>query len=176
MRVVLAALIFSSLIACSKKEGDKPAETKPTETKTTETKPTEAPAAAPVAPAAPAAAAVDTCAFATKEQIETALGGKSMVDPKADPATGSFLGGCTYMTDAGTASVSARPADEFDATARKGTEVAGIGEKAMQTDSGLLVKVAGKPYFLHVMVLGKTGSQDAAKASEVAKVVVAGAK
>lgn len=168
-RLVMAVLFTSAVIACKGKDKEAAPSSAPT---------SSAPAGK-VAPAPHAAAAVDICSFATKEQIETAVAGKATAEPAAQPAQGSFLGGCNYQTDGGMVSVSGRPATEWDGTvAATGemTDVAGVGEKAVSSPKvGVFVKPAGKSYFLHVMVVGG-GGLDVAKATEVAKVVTAGAK
>jgi hypothetical protein len=183
MRALLFALVVVTAAGCKKKEvgeatGNKPAETKPAETKPGEpTTPTATPPAEAKAPeAAPPADVPDLCTLLTKEQVEAAMG-KVTGDPMKQASQGSFLGSCTWMTEKGSAILSARPANEYDATAamNKGTDVAGVGEKASMTPTGLLVKLAGKGYFLHIMTM--TGSKmDNATAEAIAKAAVSNVK
>jgi hypothetical protein len=180
MRVILSALLVCSLFGCSKKKEE--GETKPA---TTETKPVEIDTSKPGPEAPPPAAAangtpVDPCTFVSKDQVK-ALVGADIDEPEKMAAMGSMLGGCNWRKPDFSAmlSVQARPVGEFDATANVGKnkkEVPGVGEKAFMTDAGMFVKVAGKPYFLHVMAMGANAKQDEAKATELAKLAVAGAK
>ena len=183
MRALLFALVVVSAVGCKKKEisepaGNKPAETKPAETKPAEpTTPTAPPPAEAKAPEAPPPADVpDLCTLLTKDQVEAALG-KVTGEPMTQASQGSFLGSCTWMAEKGSVILSARPANEFDATAavNKGTDVAGVGEKASMTKTGLLVKLAGKSYFLHVMTMSGSKMDDAS-AEAIAKSAVAGVK
>jgi hypothetical protein len=172
MRVILSALLVCALVGCGKKtEGSEPASDK-----TTQTKPADP--ATPPPSAAPSTAAVDTCAFVAKEDVEKLLGGKLMADPDKQEATGSMLGGCSWMSDKGEiATVSARPAGEFDGTVgmdKDAKDLAGVGEKAKMTKYGALVQPAGKPYFMQVMVMAN-GGNDEAKTADLAKLAVAGA-
>jgi len=176
MRALLFALVVVSAVGCKKKEvsepaGNKPAETKPAETKPTEPTPAAPPAAEAKAPeAAPPTDVPDLCTLLTKEQVEATMG-KVTGEPMKQALQGSFLGSCTWMAEKGSIILSARPGNEFDATAavNKGTDVAGVGEKASMTKTGLLVKLAGKGYFLHIMTM--SGSKmDNASAETIAKV------
>lgn len=189
-KLMLVAVLFASF-ACKKKEetgaaapAAKPAATAPAPEGSAAPAPT--PAAEPAAaaagtPAMPAAAGapVDTCAMMPADKVEP-IAGKLVMPPSSSPATGSMLGSCMSATDKGIAvAIEARPVGEFDATASasKGKEVAGIGEKASMTEHGLMVKVAGKPYFLHVMATDtKTTKQDEAMATALAKIAVENAK
>lgn len=179
MRAILSALLVCSLLGCDKKkEGE-------TKTTTTESKPVDldtskpGPEAPPPAPAANGTP-VDTCTFVTKDQAKAIIGAE-IDEPEKHAAMGSMLGGCNWRKPdfSSMLSVQARPASEFDATANVGKnkkEVPGVGEKAVMTDAGMFVKVAGKPYFLHVMAMGVDAKQDEAKATELAKAAIAGAK
>jgi len=93
---------------------------------------------------------------------------------------GSMLGSCRGMSDTRMTMVQARPASEFDATARIAKDkhdVAGVGEKAVMTENGLFVQPPGKPYFLHIMVMDtKTMKHDEAQASSLAKIALENAK
>lgn len=171
-RLTIAVLFAGSLLAC-KGEDKKPAgSAAPASTASG----TPSGAAAPTPP--PAKAAVDVCSFATKEQIEGAIG-KLSGEPKASTPQGSLLGGCEYETEDMTSVLAhARPAGEYDGTVDASGalgDVAGLGEKTTNTRAGLLIKVAGKSYFLHVFAAGAKG-MDADKALAAAKVIVAGAK
>jgi hypothetical protein len=193
MRSILFALLLTtSLVACKKESGNA-ASDKPADNKAAENKPAEVPGAGqlPLAPApeepkpadnmagsgsdmagsAGAAAAsteaVDVCAILTKQQVEEATKAKVTGEPMKDAATGSYLGGCKWMTDKGTVSVSARPIAEYDATAAGGTDVPGVGAAAKMTKSGMMMKLEGKPYFLHVMTM-KGSKIDEGQTKEVA--------
>ena len=168
MKVLLSALLICSAVACKKKE--EPAKT--------ESAPASTQAAAPAGatePAAPAKEALDICAKISKEDIEASVG-KLTGEPTPTPAQGSLLGQCDWMTDAGMASVSARPANEYDATAsaysKEAKEVAGIGEKAVATKYGYLIKRAG-PYMLPVMVMTGKGELEPVKSEALAKLASA---
>ena len=50
-----------------------------------------------------------------------------------------------------------------------------LGPASSTKDAGVMVQLAGKPYFLHVMVHGANGI-DETKSIALAKAVVAGAK
>lgn len=179
MRVIFAAMLVCSLFGCDKK---KEGETKAT---TTESKPVDLDTSKPgpeAPPAAPAVngASVDPCTFVTKDQAKAIIGA-DIDEPEKTPGTGSMLGGCNWRKPdfSSMLAVQARPASEFEATANVGKnkkEIAGVGEKAFMTDAGMFVKVAGKPYFFHVMAIGADAKQDEGKATELAKAAVAGAK
>lgn len=177
MRVILSALLVCSLFGCDKK---KEAETKATtESKTVEIDTSKPGPEAPPTPAANGTP-VDPCAFVTKDQAKAIIGAE-IDEPEKNAAMGSMLGGCNWRKPdfSSMLSVQARPVAEFEATSNVGKnkkEVPGVGEKAFMTDAGMFVKVAGKPYFLHVMAMGADAKQDEAKATELAKAAVAGAK
>ena len=117
---------------------------------------------------------IDTCGFVTKDQVGEVIG-KVDDDGEAGTPAGTLLGMCTWMNADGMATISARPARDFDDLARDGTAVAGIGEKAVATPNGILIKLAGQPYALQVRVLGNAGI-DAAKTEALAKVAATGAR
>ncbi len=179
MRSILFALLLVSAVACKKESGNSSSAT--TETKPADPKVAEGSAAAPKpadmtaqgSGSAGAAAMpmngepVDVCAILTKDQVEKATGAKVVGEPTKDAPQGSLLGGCMWTTDKGAVSVSARPASEYDATAASGTDVPGVGAGAKMTKSGLLMKLEGKPYFLHVMTMNGT-KIDPEKTKEVA--------
>ena len=181
MRVVLLALLVTVAACGKKKEGDA------SSTKTTETKPADTEAAKPADPTTPppsapaAGAAVDTCELVSKDQVKTILGADPE-EPEKSAATGSMLGGCSWKAADFKLMLTAqaRPATEFQATAdyaKEKKEVAGVGEKAYWTESGMFVQPAGKPYFLHVMaIVPGQMKPDEAKSTELAKALVAGAK
>jgi len=174
MRSTVMAVVFTcSLFACKGKEdkGSQPA--------------TSAPSGAPgsgapgsAAPAAPATpqVGINVCGFATKEQVEGAIG-KLTADPKPQPTQGSLLAGCEYTFEGGTAMVTIHPANEFDVTVKvsdDATEVPNLGEKTLASKkTGLYVKVGGKRYFFHIVAAGANGL-DNDKALALAKVVVPG--
>src|SRR5690606_34226084 len=161
-----SALLICSVAACKKKD-----EAAQAEGASAKTEPA-AETAAPAAPAAPAKEPVDICGKIAKADIEAALGAVDG-EPTAEPPQGSLLGACGWTTEGGLASVSARPAGEYDATVRSmkdGNDVAGIGEKTVVGKHGALVKLAGKPYTLQVMVMDTTGKLDPAKTETLAKV------
>ena len=178
MRAIFAAMLVCSLFGCDKKKDAEPTPTTESKTVNLDTsKP--GPEAPPPAPA-PSGTPVDPCTFVTKEQAKAIIGA-DIDEPEKNAATGSMLGGCNWRKPdfSSMLSIQARPAGEFDATANVGKnkkEVSGVGEKAYMTDAGMFVKVAGKPYFLHVMAMGADAKQDEAKATELAKAAVAGAK
>lgn len=100
---------------------------------------------------------VDACALLARGDAEAVIG-KLKGEPEAMAAQGSMLGMCTWNGANGTVSVSARPAREFDDTIRylqrrkkAADPVPGLGAKAYQTGSGLMVQPKGKPYFLQVI-------------------------
>lgn len=131
--------------------------------------------AAPTPPSAPASTAepVDTCALMPKDQIEAKLGTPDG-EPKRLPARNALLGHCSWMfPDYSNAAVSARPVGELAETT--GKQVPGIGEQAMFSDGALVVKLAGKPYYLQVMVMTPKGL-DEARTLELAKIAVANVK
>ncbi len=179
---VVALAMGGSLVACkdkAKPDGDTAAAPKPTVTdpgaaapKPSEVAltPTLTQAPVPIETAAVMQAALDVCALATRGQVETVLGALQ-VDPIKQNAAASLLGGCSYAVAEGAAIVSARPTSEWDATvtAMGGTEVPGLGEAASQGKGGLFVKVAGKPYFLHIVTPATTGAS-ADQALALAKV------
>lgn len=179
-KLSLVAVVLLS-VACKKKEESAPAAPAEKPAATAPAPAEGAPAAAAPTPAAPAAAAatVDACALMPKDKVEAILG-KLDTDLMAGTPRGSDLGSCTVGSAKGAAMVGARPAGEFDATAKyakNGHDVAGVGEKAVMTDSGMLVQVAGKPYFLQVTVMDmKTTKQDEALATALAKLAVENAK
>ena len=163
-KLLLSALLICSATACKKKDEATKTESPPAAT-------TEPAAQATPTPAAPAKEAVDICGKITTADIEAALGGKVTGEPQATPAQGSLLGQCDWQVDKSMASVSARPVNEFDATvaaAKDGKDVAGIGEKASASKLGYLVKLAGRPYMLQVMVMGIDGL-DSTKTEALAK-------
>jgi hypothetical protein len=132
----------------------------------------QAVASAPATPAAPSAATVDVCAMLTKADVEAVIGALSK-EPKAATPTGSLLGQCEYTSmdlkakpmKVTIAMVSAHPAGEFDGTmkmmAKRSplTPVSGLGSKAFDTQSGLMILPAGKPYFLSVVIADKNGKE-----------------
>lgn len=162
---VLAVVLFCSLFACKGKEDKAPA-------------PTTAPTSDPAVPAVAPQTGIDVCGFGTKEQVEAAIG-KLTADPKAQAVEGSLLGGCEYATEGGTAMVSIRPFNEFEATvkvAEDTTEIPNIAEKVLASKkTGVYAKVSGMRYFFHVMVMGANGL-DNDKAVALTKVAVTGAR
>ena len=68
-----------------------------------------------------------------------------------------------------------RSLTDFDAMAEGGTQLAGLGESAMQTQSGVSLKISGQPHFFHVVVTGPHGLE-VEKTIELAKVVAASVK
>ena len=136
-------------------------------------------AAIPDAAAAPdAPAGIDPCSFASRDDIEKAVGPLT-TEPTKTPPSGAVMGGCQFELANRQVVVDVRPVGEYDATValdKKAKPVTGIGEAAMASDqNGVMVKVAGKPYFLHVMALAG-GTHDNASATRLAKLLVAGAK
>ena len=176
MKLLLSALLICSAVACKKKEEPAKTESAPA-AKAESAAPagSAAPADPAAAPAAPGQEAIDICGKIAKADVEAAVG-KVTGEPEAMKAQGSMLGMCNWMTEAGMASVSARPAGEYDATVasvKNGKDVAGIGEKTNASDVGYLVKLAGKPYMLQVMVMNMQGKLDAAKSEALAKLAAA---
>ena len=120
------------------------------------------------------AAPVDTCKLLSKPDAEALVGALS-AQPEAEAAQGSLLGMCTWAGAKGRFSVAARPAAEFDDTIRslqrrkkQADAVPGLGAKAYQTRSGLMVQPQGKPYFLQVLAF-KGAKRDAGLAVEGAR-------
>jgi Protein of unknown function (DUF3558) len=169
MRIVFSALLVVAVAGCGKKkEADPKAEAKTVETTTT-TKPSLN------------GEPVDTCALLTKDQIKAVIGADA-ADPKKymEPA-GSLLGECSWMAGNYMIQVHARPAGEFEGsveTMKTKKDIAGVGEKAVLTEAGMLVKIAGKPYFLQVLAAGdaKTDEEKEQKVTDIAKAAVANAK
>lgn len=165
-RIGIMVVLAGMLVACKGKDENKTSAAP---------SPTTAPAADTPTPAP--ASGIDVCSLVTREQVEGVLGPLT-ADPAPQAPQGSLLGGCDYAFEGGMASVSARPAREFDGTVKasgEATELAGVGEKAFTTSkAGVLAQPAGTSYFLHVFAMSGTG-MDHAKAAELAKVVVAGA-
>jgi hypothetical protein len=120
-------------------------------------------------PAAAAPAPVDTCALVPEAAAVAAIG-KLTTPPAAKPPLGSQLGGCDYGSAKGTATVTAYPADDLDGTVRRDLKkgrakaIAGLGDKAFQTEYGVMFHPSGKPYFLGVFVM--QGAEYDAVASE----------
>jgi len=182
LRIVLSGLLACSLVACKKKQESSESATSATASGSAAAAPSGSAATEPAGSAAAAPPAmkvsgepVDACALLTKEQAGAALGGTVEGEPEKMAAQGSMLGMCTWMAGTTMGSVSARPANEFEGTTRDGKAVPGIGEQAMMTKSGLMVKLAGKPHFLQVMAMSTNGL-DEAKTIELAKAAAAGAK
>jgi len=175
MKLLLSALLICCVVACKKKEEATKTENAPAANADNAAPAGSGAADTPAAAPAPAQETVDICGTITKEDIEGAVG-KLKAEPDAMPPQGSLLGMCTWMTDAGVASVSARPANEYDATVRAyskdSKDVAGIGEKTVATSVGYLIKVADKPYMLVVSVTAG-GKPDPAKSEALAKLAVA---
>lgn len=171
-RFLIAALCACStnLAGCGKNETSNPAPA-----------PAQAPAAvqeavksAPTAPLPLTAASVDTCALIARADVEAVVGPLAQ-DPKADTPAGSLLGQCSYYGADASLILSARPAREFDGTVKYAGEkaavqpVAGLGEKASQTQYGLMIQPAGKAYFLTVVVMRPGGALDGALSVDIAR-------
>ncbi|HUP91198.1 MAG TPA: hypothetical protein VM074_03050 [Solimonas sp.] len=118
-------------------------------------------AASNPAPARPADKSVDACALLAESDAAAVIG-KLAGPPQADKPQGSLLGTCNFTGEQATVALSAYPAEEFDGTLRYARkhettrEIAGVGESAFDTSSGVLVRLAGKPYFLVVFVVKGT--------------------
>jgi hypothetical protein len=115
--------------------------------------------AAAGAPARPLAGApVDTCAMLPEAEIVAAIG-KLTKPVQARAPNGSLLGSCEYHSARANVSITAHPSDELDGTvasdvkAGKAKAIAALGEKAFQTEYGVMFQPAGKPYFVAVYAL-----------------------
>jgi hypothetical protein len=121
-----------------------------------------------VAPSGP----TDACSLLPRERLEAAVGevqGPLQVIAQKPPYLGmcrAKLAGDLQLT------VSVRGRLDFDAMASSGTELKGIGEKAMLTQQGAMLRVAGSAQFFIVLVTGPSGI-DESKTIEAAKVVAA---
>lgn len=161
VRVLVPFAVLAVLPLATGCKNEKPATASaPSATAPAATAPAKpAEAAAKPAPMQAAAEPVDVCSLITREEASKALGGEAS-EPQADKPQGSLLGGCSYTaTGKGMKflNVSARPAGEWDGTVKAYEElqpVSGIGEAAQYSAKlGMLVKPAGKSYFLHVMAM-----------------------
>ena len=163
--MIRLALVLVVLVGCSKKEKEKEKEK-------------AAPTPGSVASADAAPAGVDPCSFASREEIEKAIGPLT-TEPTKTPPSGAVMGGCQFELANRQVVVDVRPVGEYDATValdKKATPLADIGEAAMASEAnGVMVKVTGKPYFLHVMALAGS-THDNESAAALAKLLVAGAK
>ncbi|HEX5541557.1 MAG TPA: hypothetical protein VFX60_08335 [Micromonospora sp.] len=119
---------------------------------------------------------VDACALFTPDDF-TAVMKKPVEKTETMDASGSLLGYCTHTSeDFASANVSVRPAKHFDETVERydGEKVSGVGESAYWDNKyGLFVQPAGKPYFLHIIVIPDAGDAfnfDKDLAIEVGKV------
>lgn len=168
MKLRYAIVMVAALAGCSKKDKETPAatgnagpsETKPTETTGTPTTPAKPPEPSPTPSLAGGAAPapVDVCSFVTPDVVSVI--GPVKGEPTKLDASGSLLGGCSYPLETGMASVQARPSREYSMTGNRGEpkDVAGVGQSAkFSAKTGLVVELAGKPYFLHVMVMTTKG-------------------
>lgn len=116
-------------------------------------------AAAAGAPERPLAGApVEGCALLPEATVVAAIG-KLAKPPQPKKPNGSLLGGCEYRSAKASVSITAHPSGELEGTVGsdlkdgKARPIAGLGEKAYQTEFGVLFQPAGKPYFLAVYVL-----------------------
>ena len=117
-----------------------------------------------------ATAALDACAFMPRARVEALLGD---LDGGSHSIAGSppVLGTCRQKLAGGLqATLTVRSLTDFDAMAEGGTILAGLGEQAAQTQSGVVLKVAGQPHFFQVVVTGASGVE-VEKTLELAKIV-----
>lgn len=134
---------------------------------------------APPTPAVAAPSKVDTCALVPKDKLEATVGKVSSNWAQEMEPGAVLLGTCGAVTDKGHVTVEARPSDQMDGRAKNASNahpVAGVGQKAVMTESGLLVQPAGTGYFLVVMVEDADHHQDEATATAIAKIAVENAK
>src|SRR5438874_1180424 len=104
------------------------------------------------AAAPPAGPAVDTCAMLTEAEAVTLLG-KLAQPPRVVHPDRYQLGGCIFTGLKFAAKVTALPPGKLDDTVRGDTTakaIAGLGQKAFQTQYGVIFQPAGKPYCLLV--------------------------
>ena len=105
-----------------------------------------------------AGAPVEGCALLPEATMVAAIG-KLAKPPQPKKPNGALLGGCEYRSARASVSITAHPPAELDGTvdsdlkSGKARPIAGLGEKAYQTEYGVLFQPAGKPYFLAVYVL-----------------------
>jgi hypothetical protein len=118
---------------------------------------------------------VDGCAFMPAGEVEARVGepagaahSVSVQPPVVAMCRQSFAGGLQ-------ATLTLRSLTDWGAMAESGTTLNGLGERAVFTQRGVMLQVAGKPYFFHVQITGETGiEQD--KSIELAKIVVSAAR
>jgi hypothetical protein len=121
-----------------------------------------------------ASGSADACSLLPRDRLEAAVGelqGPLQAIAQKPPYYGMCrvkLAGEQQLT------VSVRGQVDFDAMASSGTELHGIAEKAMLTQQGVMLHVAGSAQFFIVGVTGPAGL-DEAKTIEAAKVVAAAA-
>lgn len=160
------------LVGCKKEEsGQAPAMTQ--EAKETMK---AAEAARPATPPAPTAGPVDVCALLSRADAEAVMGPLAD-EPTRDQAQGSMLGGCNFASPQGaSASISARPAREYQGTVdyatrrEPGTTVEGVGTEAIFIPkTGMFVRFADQPYFVHILASKTPGTWDKDLSVELAK-------
>ena len=121
------------------------------------------------------ATTLDACAFMPRARVEAQLGeldGGSHSIPGSVPVLATCrqrLAGDLQAT------LTVRSLTDFDAMAEGGTQLSGLGEQAMQTQSGVSLKLSGQPHFFHIVVTGPRGLE-IEKTIELAKIVATSVK
>jgi hypothetical protein len=118
---------------------------------------------------------VDGCAFMPAGEVEARIG-----DP-AGPAHSvavqlPTVAMCRQTIAGGLqATLTLRSLTDWGAMADGGTVLNGLGDQAVSTQRGVMLKIAGRPYFFHVQLTGENGiEQD--KSIELAKIVANAAR
>ncbi len=133
------------------------------------------PASAPSAAEGAAESPVDACALMPAGQLEVHVGelaGAAHSVAVQPP----IVAMCRQrMVNDLQATLTLRSLTDWGAMGEGGSVLTGLGERATLTHRGVMLKLAGKPYFFHALVTGANGiEQD--KSVELAKIVVGAAK
>ena len=119
---------------------------------------------------------IDVCGWYSTDAASKVLG-EPVAEAVAGEPSGSLLGQCRYSGDGGAViTISARPADEYEASAAAvaGTDVQGLGKAAVFSDSGMLVQPDGTDYFIQIIAMPSPGTfGDQAMLTSVAEEVLA---
>jgi hypothetical protein len=117
---------------------------------------------------------VDACAFMPAAQVEARVGELAgaaqsvTVEPPIVAMCRQRIAGDLQAT------LTLRSLTDWGAMGEGGSVLHGLGDDATLSHRGVMLKLAGRPYFFHVLVTGQSGvEQD--KSVELAKIVVAAA-
>ncbi len=129
----------------------------------------------PAATGTSASGSANACSVLPRDRLESAVG--ELQGPlQAIEQKPPYLGMCRVkLAGEQQLTVSMRGMVDFDAMASSGTQLLGIGEKAMLTQQGVMLRVAGRTQFFIVVVMGPSGI-DEPKSIEAAKVVAGAAR